>query len=474
MMAAAMRPKIVLVNPPTVFWTMPLALLAVGSALDRARIDVVVVDRRFETDDRLLSELDDALCLGVTVLTGRPLAEAAAIVRRARRRRPDLPVIWGGWHPSLFPASCVEEGGASAAVVGQGEATFVELVDRLAAGQDLDGVAGCWTAGPDGEARANPPRPLQDLNGFPAHDYGLIDVEATFRAKGRRQLDYVTSQGCRFRCGFCADPAVFGRAWTGLEPARVLDELTALHRRHGFTDLSFQDETFFTSRKRVEAIAEGLLDAGMGFTWTAALRADQGRRLPDETAALCRRAGLREVVLGVESGSSETLRRIRKDITIDDVLATAEALLRHGIGAAVGIIVGFPDEPEESVMASLDMASRLAAMSPAFRVSIFAYQPIPGGELWDQLVAGSGGVPTSLDQWCDFDYVNGTSAFLEPKLRRVVESYRFYHRLAFASHGGSLRRPLRALARWRVTHHEYGLAAERRLVEWLRPGRETS
>lgn len=474
MMTAPMRPKVVLVNPPTVFWTMPLALLAVGSALDRARVDVVVVDRRFESEDRLLAELDGALCLGVTVLTGRPLAEAAAIVRRARRRRPDLPVIWGGWHPSLFPASCVEEGGASAAVVGQGEATFVEVVDRLAAGHDLDGVAGCWTVGPAGEARAHPPRLLQDLNRFPAHDYGLIDVEAAFRAKGRRQLDYVTSQGCRYRCGFCADPAVFGRAWTGLEPPRVLDELTALHRRHAFTDLSFQDETFFTSRKRVEAIAEGLLDAGMGFTWTATLRADQGRRLTGETVALCRRAGLREVVLGVESGSPETLRRIRKDITVDDVLATAEALVRHGIGASIGIIVGFPDEPEESVLASLDLATRLAAMSPAFRVSIFAFQPIPGGELWDDLIAGPGSVPTRLDQWSDFDYVNGTSAFLEPRLRRLVEGYRFYHRVAFARHGGPMHRPLRALARWRLSRHEYRLAAERRAAEWLRPPRESS
>jgi radical SAM superfamily enzyme YgiQ (UPF0313 family) len=284
----------------------------------------------------------------------------------------------------------------------------------------------------------------------------------------------VTSQGCRFRCAFCADPAVFGRGWSGLEPDRVLTEVADLHRRYSFTDLAFQDETFFTSPKRVTAIADGLLDLGRGFTWTATLRADQGCRLGEDELALCRASGLRDVVLGVESGSPETLRRIRKDITLDDIRATADKLLRHGIGASIGVIVGFPDEPEESVLASLAVAAELSDMSPSFRVSLFAYQPYPGSALVDELVASGAELPSSLDGWSTFDYVAGRSPFLSPRLERLTDGFRFFERFAFTPTRNPVRWPLRAVARWRVARHAYGLPIERRFIEWLRPAQEPS
>src|ERR671932_2059678 len=139
------RHKVVLYNPRAVFYTMPLALIAIGSRLDPARFEVKIVDARIERDPigALLAELDDALCLGVTVLTGAPIRDALAASRAAKAQRPDLPIIWGGWHPSLFPEQCLQEASVDAVVIGQGEETFAEIVERLANGRDLNGVMGC-------------------------------------------------------------------------------------------------------------------------------------------------------------------------------------------------------------------------------------------------------------------------------------------------------------------------------------------
>src|SRR5262245_1295166 len=103
------RPRVVLYNPRAVFWTMPLALVAVGSAIDRNRYDVVIVDGRLETDPAaaVLAQLDRAVAFGVTVLTGAPIRDALAVTRAVQRARPDPPIVWGGWHPSLFPEQCV-------------------------------------------------------------------------------------------------------------------------------------------------------------------------------------------------------------------------------------------------------------------------------------------------------------------------------------------------------------------------------
>jgi len=97
------RLKVLLYNPQAVFFTMPLALLAIGSELDPNIYEVVTIDARLDPDaeQTVLSHVSDALCLGITVLTGAPISDALRISRSAKRARPDLPVVWGGWHSSM-------------------------------------------------------------------------------------------------------------------------------------------------------------------------------------------------------------------------------------------------------------------------------------------------------------------------------------------------------------------------------------
>ncbi|HSL83511.1 MAG TPA: cobalamin-dependent protein, partial [Thermoanaerobaculia bacterium] len=160
------RHKVVLYNPYAVFYTMPLALVTVASHLDRERFRPVLIDGRLEEDREaaVLRELDGALCLGVTVLTGAPIHDAIRVTRAAKRQRPDLPVVWGGWHPSMFGTECLEEPAVDVTVQGQGEVTFAEVVERLAAGDSLEGCQGTCYREPGGAVRRNPPRPLKDLN----------------------------------------------------------------------------------------------------------------------------------------------------------------------------------------------------------------------------------------------------------------------------------------------------------------------
>ena len=91
------RHRIVLYNPCAPFFTMPLGLVAIGSALDRSRFDVTIVDGRLEADpvERVLALTDGALCLGVGVLTGTPIADALAITEAVRAQRPQCRIADG-------------------------------------------------------------------------------------------------------------------------------------------------------------------------------------------------------------------------------------------------------------------------------------------------------------------------------------------------------------------------------------------
>jgi radical SAM superfamily enzyme YgiQ (UPF0313 family) len=449
---------------------MPLGLLAVGSHLDPSRYEVEIVDGRLEPDPvgAVVEKLDGALCLGISVLTGAPINDAIEISRAAKARFPSLPVVWGGWHPSLFGAECLAEASVDATVQAQGEETFAELVARIESGSPLHGCLGATARGADGTAVKSPPRPFADANGFAPHDYTLLPVERFFTLKGKRQLDYISSQGCFFRCAFCADPYVYGRKWVGLEPARMGEELAALKARYGYDDVNFQDETFFTYTDRVDAIADELLTRGIKTSWAATMRADQGDRLSEDVMAKCRRSGLRRVLVGVESGSQATIDRIKKDITLEQVILTAEKCKRHGVAVQFPFIVCFPDETDESIEATLAFARRLRAMSPTFQTPIFYYKPYPGTPITDKAEREGYVPPQTLDEWARFDWYHGNGPWVTKERERLVERFKFYQRVAYDA-GPEWLAPVRRLARWRLEKRVYAWPLEKAVGDLIAP-----
>lgn len=470
------RLKVLLYNPQAVFFTMPLALLAIGSELDPNLYEVVTIDARLDADAeiKVLAHVSEALCLGITVLTGAPISDALRISRSAKRARPDLPVVWGGWHPSMFSRECLSEQSVDVTVRGQGEETFAEIVNRLAAGRSLDDCAGCTVRLSDGSIQENPARELAQVDHFRAHDYGLIPVERYFRLKGKRQLDYISSQGCNFRCAFCSDPFVYGRKWVGLEPVRMAMRLKELWDRYRFDDVNFQDETFFTKAGRVAALADRIVDSEMKFTWAATMRADQGVRLPDAVWARCKQSGLRRLLVGVESGSNEVLRRIKKDIKIEQVYETAQNMLKFGIAGHFPFIVGFPDESDADIRATLDCAKKLRSMSPDFLTPIFYFKPYPGSALVIEAVARGFHLPETLEDWAKFDYVAGEPGpWVSPEKFELIERFKFFHELAWkrTSRG---KRLLQKLARYRCNTNNYNWPVEMLFTRWLVPAQTLS
>lgn len=454
-----MKPRVVLYNPRAVFYTMPLALVAIGSSLDRTKVDVQIIDGRLESDPvaAVAKASQGALCVGISVLTGAPIHDALAVSRAVKRINAECPVVWGGWHPSLFAGECLAEPSVDVVVTGQGEEAFREIVHRLVAGERVSGIQS---------------RSLKDLNAFAAHDYSLIEVERYFALKGTRQLDYISSQGCRFRCAFCADPAVFERGWTGLTPDRIATEVAALHLRYRFDDLAFQDETFFTSASRIDALAEEFLHRGLPITWTATLRADQACRMSDALFAKAVRSGLRRVMVGVESGSQEMLDRLQKDMKLEQVRTAAEMCTRHHVGAIFNFIVGFPGESEQSMQATLALAKELRRANPDFETPIFYYRPYPGNRMAEESAERGYVFPRGLEEWAAFDYVSGRGPWISNEQWQKVERFKFYTRHAWKP--GAWRWPLRTTSQWRCNHDWYGLPVEKIIVDFVRPPQQVS
>src|SRR5271168_3296120 len=122
----------------------PLCLLALAASLREADFDVVMIDAAIEPEylTRIECESVDALCVGISVLTGPMIRGAIEVASMVKSHTPWLPVIFGGWHPSLLPDETLSESFVDMVVRGQGEVTIVEVAQALARKAPLNDIAG--------------------------------------------------------------------------------------------------------------------------------------------------------------------------------------------------------------------------------------------------------------------------------------------------------------------------------------------
>ncbi|UTW62844.1 B12-binding domain-containing radical SAM protein [bacterium SCSIO 12741] len=465
--------KIVLYNPEAVFYDMPLALIALGSCFDKEKYEIVIIDGRLcDGGQTVLENIEGAVCFGVTVLTGKPIQDALKVTRMVKEKCPDIPTIWGGWHTSLFPKQPLEEEPSiDITVQGQGEITFQELVDSFVSKSSLKDVKGiCYRE--EGQIVQNAPRAISNMDELPEADYELIDVEKYFEKKGYRQFDYITSIGCFYRCTFCADPYVFGRKFSAISSERMVQTITKYQNKYGFESINFQDETFFTYRKRVVGMAEGLIDNNISIKWNATMRADQGDRLSEEDFQLLAKSGFARALVGVESGSQEMMDWLKKDIKMEQVTNTAEKCRKAGVAIQFPFIVGFPEESEKAFRNSVNFVIQLNNMSPKFRPVIFYYKPYPGTPITDELVRNGYQMPNSLKEWSQFDYVSNSGPWITEERKQEIERLKFYIRMANSKHTLSL--VPKTLANFRMKRSFFKFPIEKTILDLVKPEQQLS
>ena len=468
--------KVILYNPEAVFYDMPLALLAIGSAIDAEKYEVIIIDARVEENaiDLIKQNIDDAICFGVTVITGAPIKDALNISKKVKELSPDLTVIWGGWHTSLFPTQPIQDNYfIDITVQGQGEETFKELVEKLAEGKPIDNVKGI-SYRKDETVIQNPPRPLIPMERIGRVNYDLINVAKYFEKKGKRQFDYISSTGCYFRCAFCADPFVFERRYTAIPAAKMGDDLENYYHKYKFTDVNFQDETFFTYHGRIEEFAKELISRNIKISWAATMRADQGERMSDDIWKLCKYSGLRRLLIGVESGSQEMMDWMKKDIKLSQVFFCAEKCKELDISVIFPFIIGFPSETDESVAETVKVIKQLRNQSPKFDTPIFYFKPYPGSVITQKVVNEGYVLPTSTEEWGNFDYIGSSGPWVSKEKERFFEAFKFYLKLGYGRNRGAFTFPLKKIGQWRCKNDNYKFPIEKYILEKIKPQQRLS
>ncbi|HPG00758.1 MAG TPA: radical SAM protein [Kiritimatiellia bacterium] len=456
----------------------PFALLCLADALEKAGFSVLLHHSQAAPDGiRSLIEnirTHKPIFVGMSVITPHILSSRDA--SQAIKAACDVPLIWGGVHSTIVPEQTAQLPFVDAVCIGEGEQTIVELARSIRQyGLDRSRLAAIpGLIFKDGERLVTTPTRafLKDLN-MVDEAWHLLNREEYFypgsyfhSGKGGDRVAVLnTSRGCPYRCGYCYNQAVHHGCVRCRSAEKVLAEIEMLRSKYGVTGILFAEDNFFGDPPRALAIARGLkVPWSCSITIADILRA--GEQLVDELA----RSGCVELRIGIEAGSPDILRKMRKPHNVEQALRIARKIADAGMMGVYMFMTGIPGETWKDTLATLDMIDALRAISDNIRITgptFFA--PYPATELFDAAVEQGFHPPEDPDGWSR--NIPGNQGVLPPYADPRMPKLTFYRILTSkASLPRTLSsipvRMLRWVARLRWKHRAFGFTPEHSLALW--------
>ena len=375
--------RVLLINP---FYPIsetpspPLGLAFLAGALERSGHQVKLIDfvvfpfsREFLASMMRDFKPDLAGATAVTMTVDHALETLAEI----KALDPSITTVLGGPHATFCATeilhSCDQ---VDVVACGEGEDTLVALTQALEINAPWEGVPGiAFRQGGRITTTAEPP--AADLDDLAPPSRHLIPL-GRYRALGM-PISMTTSRGCPFKCIFCVGRKMVGARVRYRDPLRVVDEMEGLSTL-GFHQINLADDLFTANREHCLAVCEEILDRGLKVKWTSFARVDTVSR---QVLKKMRQAGCTTISFGVESGSPDMLKRIKKGITLDQVVHAVKLCKDCGIDPHASFILGLPGETEATLAQTLAFGERLKAMGVSHGFHILA--PFPGTDVRERI-----------------------------------------------------------------------------------------
>jgi anaerobic magnesium-protoporphyrin IX monomethyl ester cyclase len=410
----------------------PLAILALAAVLE-GKEEYEIVDGNLdpqptETILNLIREHDVEL-LGVTVMPGPQMAAAIESCREIRLRYPKVPIVWGGYFPSIYGDATLNASYVDYAVRGQGEHTLLELLEAVRGQRSVETIQGLSYKDVFGLHRHNPERLMKSPDDFPWSPFHRIPVEKYLRPSffGKRTAAHQASIGCPFRCSFCGVHAAYGNRERMESPARTVAILRHLVTNYGADSVQFYDMNFFLREDHARELAERITP--LNLRWWCEARLDTMSKYSDETFAALRRAGCTMIFFGAESGSDWALKEMQKDITTAQTLEVARRIRHFDIIPEFSFVIGNPKDPERDTHETLKFIRTLKRINKKSEIIMYHYTPVPQRTAMYGDIDSQMAFPTTPDEWAtkrwmDFTVrIDPNTPWLKRKTKNLIDNF---------------------------------------------------
>lgn len=427
-----MERKIVLYHPAThherfysFFW-IPYSLLAIASVVSD-NYDVIIIDDNLKENEIDFDSLSkNCLCVGVSLMTGHQITGGLSFSANIKKCNPNMPIIWGGPHPTILYDLTIAHPLVDVIVKGQGEFSFREIVNRFENNQSLYGIDGIIFKR-NNSIIHNPSIALKDKKELPLFPWNLIDIKKYIRSDkkiGTQILNYISSQGCPFGCTFCSEVALYDRKWKSYGIDRILSDIEYLIDKGGANAIKFYDANFFINISIAMRFASALVEKDYGITWAASGHPKTLNNLKEEQWKILNQSRCSRFLIGAESGSQEALNIIKKQITPALILELAAKCSYYNIVGSFTFVVGFPNcSDKDEISKALDIASQIREIDLRHDVKIHFYAPYPGTPLFEEAIKAGFKAPTTLEEWAKFDYYKVETPWVDTKWEPIVHKF---------------------------------------------------
>lgn len=386
--------------------------------------------------------------LGITSMTAH-WASVGNVAKLFKRLYPSRPVVVGGHHATAVPEQVLSHSDVDYVVRGEGEITFLELLNTLERRGPLEKVKGLSFKCEKGQIH-NPARELiADIDEIPFAAAHLM--YRSDRIAYSNEMVF-TSRGCPHDCIFCASKLTWTRKPRYRSPKKVVEEILQTYERGGRKSFAIYDDTFTINRKHAEEICQLLIDSGIDFKWhcmsTVKVR-DEG------FYKMLKRAGCNSIAFGIETGDADALKKIKKNISISEIRSAFELAKRMGFQTRAFIMYGFPWETKSHIDAAISLLKEIKPDSIGYSSAV----PLPGTELLGMVrAAGFLGGPVSQIDWSHYHQYSPEMFFSDQVSREEAYKLSLYAQRQFYLMGvdrlGRVKRIIRRIVGPRI----YGFA----------------
>lgn len=321
-----------------------------------------------------------------------------------------------GYFPSIAPDLVLEECAAIGSVIlGEPEDTFAELAEAVSAGKETISIKGTAARDTSGNIQRVRRELEKDLDSLPFP----VRTEALYRIS---EVNILGSRGCYGKCTFCYINGFYGQGslWRSRSPRNIIAEIDGILAERGKRDFYFTDPNFFgpgvRGQERALSLASLLKQRNIAF-------GIEGRvnDIHDRTIEAMAGAGLRNILIGLESGNDSALSRMNKMTTVQQNETALRVLRKHGIEPNVGFIMFEPYSSLQDIRANFEFLVRneLLGNLPVTANVLYHHQIVLKGTPAYRELAERGALVTPFP-----DAYEGTAEFSSAKVGALASIMR--------------------------------------------------
>lgn len=386
----------------------PLGILYLASYLNKHGFSTITLDTRLIDKDSFLTllatHLSNSLLIGLSIMT--PLVkEGLEITSFIKRTSPSTPIVWGGFHATLYPESTIRHPHIDYVIMHEGEKALLNLAGCLHEQKPTNDIPNLVFKQNTAIIK-NQITPGEDLDTIGIPDYQSLNFTPYIEKSqftGDQKIDILTSRGCTARCTFCINSILHKSSWRHesiQQTLRNIDTVRSLfHPKH----ICFTDEDFFCDMARVKLLLPEFKKRG--FTWDANCRAYhfRGSYLNDEMLSEMHNAGCRGLRFGLESGSQRILNMLKKGLTPQQSIHAIKQALQHSIIPNASFMFGIPGETLADALKTMDLVLQIKKIDSSIDIlGPQMFRPYPGSILFNTCLEKGLRPPEDLQSWNNF------------------------------------------------------------------------